>query len=666
MFLPVYVVVKVFFNKFIHSILFMKKTIFLALLLVPFLILAQDANVIITNLKTELKSNPDAKKTATIYSDLTWYYSTVSIDSALHYGKKAIVESTKLGDSTLIAQVYSDVGAVYFRKGDFEKSKQNYLSAYKIRKARNDSKGLAKINNNLANIYEKNQQYLPAMQSFLEALHYFESISDEKNCNTIKGNIGLILLKLKNYPKALKYISEVIQFQEKNNLNEGLCVSCLNLGNVYLQMNDTVNALKQYNKSLKFCTIVGDKKGMSSGYNNIASIKTEQKKSQTALALYTKSQKIRNELNSDLDKANFDLNLAEQFELANHFGEAKQLLLSTKRFFEKEKLYDKLQINYKALINVNAKLKQLDSVGLYIIKLVNVNNQLLENSVIKQTAELETKYQTEKKEKLLLIKEAEAKQKNILLIGISVSTFFIALIGFLIYRQQKLKNTQLAQEQNLKLAIAQIETENKLQEQRLNISRDLHDNIGAQLTFIISSVDNIKYAFDITNQKLDNKLNIISSFAKETIIELRDTIWAMNSNEISFEDLESRINNYIEKAKISKDQISFSFTIDEKLKDQKLTSIEGMNIYRTIQEGVNNSIKYANASMIAINVKMVKAQTKITIQDNGSGFDEATIIKGNGIQNMQKRIEEIGGKFNLISNIGQGTTINIQFENKEI
>jgi signal transduction histidine kinase len=551
------------------------------------------------------------------------------------------------------------VGAVYFRKGDFDKSKQNYLIAYKIRKARNDSKGLAKINNNLANIYEKTQQYKPAMQSFLDALHYFESVNDEKNSNTIKGNIGLILLKLKNYPKSLKYISEVVQYQEKNNLTEGLCVSCLNLGNVYLQMNDTIKALQQYNKSLKFCTIVGDKKGMSSGFNNIASIKSEQKKSQDALVLYTKSQKIRNELNSDLDKANFDLNLAEQNVIANQFVEAKQLLLTTKKFFEEEKLYDKLQINYKALIKVYAKLKILDSVSLYIDKLVIVNNQMLENSVIKQTAELETKYQTEKKEKLLIQKEAESKQKSILLIGISLLAFFIALIGFLIYRQQKLKTSQQKQEFELKSAISLIENQNKLQEQRLSISRDLHDNIGAQLTFIISSVDNIKYAFDIKNQKLDNKLSNISSFARETIVELRDTIWAMNSNEITYEDLETRINNYIEKAREVKDEISFSFTIDEELKSQKLTSVQGMNIYRTIQEAVNNSIKYANASIIAINAKLEANQTKITIQDNGIGFDLTTIEKGNGLQNMQKRIEEIGGKFSLNSSLN-GTNIAIE------
>ncbi len=636
----------------------MKKNIFLLLILHTFFATAQDANQIIQNLKTELKNNPDAKKTATIYSDLTWYYSTVSIDSALHYGKKAVVESTKLGDSTLIAQVYSDVGAVYFRKGDFQNSRNNYLKAYKIRKIRKDYKGLAKINNNLANIYEKNQQYKLAMTSFLDALQYFESINDEKNSHITKGNIGLLLLKLKNYPKALNYISDVVQYQEENNATAELCVSCLNLGNVYLQMNDTVNALRQYDKSLKYCTKVGDKKGVSSAYNNIGTIKTEQKKSKEAMALYVKSQKIREELNSDIDKANFDLNVAEHYVLSNRYNEAKQLLLSTKTVFEKKKLYDKLQINYKALIRVYAKLKQLDSVSLYIDKLVIVNNQLLEDSVLKQTAELETKYQTAKKEKLLQQKEAETKQKSILLVGVSLLAFFIALVGFLISRQQKLKTAQQAQEFELKSTISKIENQSKLQEQRLSISRDLHDNIGAQLTFIISSVDNIKYAFDITNEKLDNKLSTISSFARETIVELRDTIWAMNSNEISFEDLEIRINNYIEKAKEAKDQISFSFGIDPVLKTQKLTSVQGMNIYRIIQEAVNNAIKYADASVITINAKQLENQLKITIQDNGLGFDEATIEKGNGLKNMQKRIEEIGGKFHLTSS-SEGTRIEI-------
>jgi signal transduction histidine kinase len=619
---------------------------------------AQNVQDIIAGLKHDLKEKPDPKKIATIYSDLTWYYSTVSIDSSLYYGGKAIQESKKVGDSTLIAQVYSDVGAVYFRKGDFEKSKENYLTAYKIRKIKNDYRGLAKINNNLANIYEKNGEYKLAMTSFLEALAYFESVNDEKNSNTIKGNIGLILLKIKNYPKALKYINNVVQYQQKNNFTDELCVSCLNLGNVYLQMNDTINALKFYNKSLKACTLVGNKKGISSAYNNIGSINTEQKKSKEAMAFYIKSKQAREQLNSDLDKANYDLNLAKEYVSNHNYEQAKKMLLHTKTVFEKKKLTDKLQINYKSLINVYAKLNAADSLNIYVNKLIGLNKELLESTVLKQTAELETKYQTAKKEKLLLEKEVETKHKNNLLIGVSSLAFLIALIAFMIYRQQKLKNKQQEQEFELKSAISQIETQNKLQEQRLGISRDLHDNIGSQLTFIISSVDNVKYAFDIDNPKLDDKLTNISSFAKETIIELRDTIWAMNSNEISFEDLEARIHNFIEKAKEAKDEIQFSFKIDATLKDTKLSSIEGMNIYRTIQEAINNAIKYAQATSITIEVKKLETQIQIKIHDDGIGFDQVLIEKGNGLKNMQKRIEDIGGVFGLLSS-KEGTQIEI-------
>jgi tetratricopeptide (TPR) repeat protein len=112
----------------------MKKTILILLFLNSVFLNAQNAQDLIDGLKKDLKANPDDKKRATIYSDLTWYYSNISLDSAMTYGKKAIIESTKLGDSTLISQVYSDVGAVYFRKGNLIDSEKSYLNAYKIRK----------------------------------------------------------------------------------------------------------------------------------------------------------------------------------------------------------------------------------------------------------------------------------------------------------------------------------------------------------------------------------------------------------------------------------------------------------------------------------------------------------------------------------------------------
>ena len=636
-----------------------KKLFLIASFLFYFSLSAQTAQQVIDNLKIDLGNNPDAKKKATIYSDLTWYYSKVSIDSALVYGGKALESAKKLGDSTLLSQVYSDIGTVYFAQGNFINSKDNFLKSYKIRKARNDAKGVAKINNNLANVYERTFQYKKAMSSFLEALQYFESTNDFKNINVTKGNIGLVLFKLKNYPKAIKYLKSEIKYEETNKLPEGLCVSCLNIGNVYLKMRDTINALKFYDKSLKACTEIGNNKGISIAYSNIGSVKSEQKKSKDAIALYAKSNEVGTKLNSDIDKASLQLKFAKELIDTKKYADAQQILTKIKTIFEKQHSNENLILTYKLLNTTHAYLKNPDSVVYYTNQYIFIKDKLLDVRTAKQSQELETKYQTEKKEKLLLQKEIEVKKASYKLLAVSSVALFVGLIGFLIYRQQKLKNKQQQQEFQLKSAIKEIETQNKLQEQRLSISRDLHDNIGAQLTFVISSVDNLKFGNQITDTKINNQLTKISDFTKSTIVELRDTIWAMNNNDFSFDDLRSRIFNFIEKAKTAKENVTFNFDVDASLREQKFSSIIGINLYRTIQEAINNALKYSDADSISVKVASQDKKIKIEIQDNGKGFNIETVAFGNGLNNMVKRIEEIDGSFEIDSHEKQGTTIHI-------
>ncbi|MCF6168298.1 7TM diverse intracellular signaling domain-containing protein [Lutibacter sp.] len=198
--------------------------------------------------------------------------------------------------------------------------------------------------------------------------------------------------------------------------------------------------------------------------------------------------------------------------------------------------------------------------------------------------------------------------------------------------------------------------QNKIYNQRLKISRDLHDNIGSQLTFIISSIDNLKFITKNSDEVVKNKLSEINQFTNNTISQLRDTIWAMNKNEISFEDFQGRVLAFIEKAKIATHGIKFNLnsTVSSPI---FFSSIKGINIFRVIQEAINNAIKYANASEIIININEINNKLIIEIKDNGTGFNLDTVELGNGLKNMQHRIEEINGEITIYSVINKGTSI---------
>lgn len=500
-----------------------------------------------------------------------------------------------------------------------------------------------------------------ALHYFFEALKINETLPEGKKINEsiCFNNIGLIYQEMKLFDKAIAYHKKAYAIRIKDKLYKDQAASLNNLGICYRNKGDENTSIYYYSKSIQVAESSNNFIEYYKAKENLANVYYDLKTYSKALEMYLSCYEATK--GDEVSQDNFII-LGRIADCYNHLKEYKK----AEKFSDEALL--KIQRNsglkafsadlYKSLATTHYALGNIEKGEKYNVEYYNLLNETFSKANSKDFAELETKYQTSQKEKLIIKQQAEAKQKNTLVVGLSVLVLLFALIGFLLYRQQRLKISQQRQEYKLKKAISKIETQNKLQEQRLAISRDLHDNIGAQLTFIISSVDNIKYAFDITNEKLDTKLSTISGFAKDTIVELRDTIWAMNSNEISFEDLELRINNYIEKAKEAKEEISFSFAIEESLKNQNLTSIQGMNVYRTIQEAVNNAMKYANATVISIAAKRSDNRINISIQDNGVGFDIDTIEKGNGLDNMQKRIEEIGGEFSILSS-KEGTIVTV-------
>lgn len=189
----------------------------------------------------------------------------------------------------------------------------------------------------------------------------------------------------------------------------------------------------------------------------------------------------------------------------------------------------------------------------------------------------------------------------------------------------------------------------------------MHDNIGAQLSFIVSAIDTIKYYISDTNEPVSNKLTSIGTFAKETIQELRDTIWAMNKPTITIKDLKSRVANFMEKAKLSHQNIQILLKSDANIADeQSFSGLQGLNIFRIIQEATNNAVKYSEATEIKINISKSNNQICFEIIDNGNGFVEQEVEPGNGLLNMRKRALELGNELIINSEKGKGTSIKFE------
>lgn len=620
---------------------------------------AQDINDIIESTKEQLKEEKDLTQKTILLGDLSWYYLNLDLDSSEHYGFQALEIAQRIDDKKIIAQAYNDISNIYHVKGDYKVSLEFCSKSLALRKELNDKDGVASIYYKMGNNYNKISTFDSAMFYYLKALEHYEEIDNIALINNVKSNISSTYLVMGNYPKALEYIYAPIEYFSKEENFTYLSNSTLNLGNIHLQLKDTASAMTAFKNAEKIAIKANNFSTLAAIYNNISNIYMGQNKFDSAIVNIKKSIKIREDLGQLTELESSKLTLAiNEFNVGDYIS-AKPKLIDLQNSFEASNSPDKLKQIYLLLSYVYATEGKSDSLNYYSHKYNNILSSIYHEEALKNTEELEVKYETEKKEKEILINRAKLAEKNVFLILIGAALLLTIIIAYFITYRHKQKNIQLIKENELKDALLKIETQNKLQEQRLRISRDLHDNIGAQLTFIISSIDNMKMTFAKDDEALKTKLNKVSLFTKETIYELRDTIWAMNKEEITLEDLKTRISNFIDNAQLSQNGVSFNFNYQGNESIYTFESRVGMNLYRIIQEAVNNAIKHAKASKIEVLFKESDKHFEIEIYDNGIGLDLISTESGNGLNSMEKRTFELNGEFK-ITKLEQGTKVSVR------
>lgn len=643
---------------------FMKiRLLFCSFILITTLSISQhQKNSVLDSLLHISKSQKEVELIKTL-NDISWEYKNSNIDSAFFYARKSLKISKKLDNPKVLASSYNSLANCFDAKGILDSALTYHQKSLEITLKINHKIGAANSYNNIGIVYDLKGDFALSLENYFKALKIYE---EEENVPSDKlpmvlGNIGIVYKKQKEYDKVLNYYKRALKIYEENNSSFGIVVTKGNIGSVLLNLEKYTESIAYSEEAKNLYEQLGYERYVPYMLNNIAIAKDSLKLRKEAQQFYKESIALFSKDQNLYELAYAKTGLANSFEKEKRYLEASIELKSALKIIE-EKGFKELKLGaYKLLASVEKNSGNYQQAYKYFEVYAIGKDSLFVEEKTKTIFELETKYETAKKEKEiaqqkeeLLKNELEIKNKNLTTLFLGSGLLIFTIISFGLYKRQQHKK----REYKNKLALKEAQTYSKLQDQRLRISRDLHDNIGSQLTFIISSIDNLKFLTDITNEKLKNKLSEINNFASATIGQLRDTIWAMNKNEITFEEFQSRLLAFIEKAKSATTKIQFNFnaTIQSNI---TFSSIQGMNIFRVFQEAINNAIKYAEASEINILISENEATIEFEISDNGKGFNINTIELGNGLENMQRRVKEVGGTINIHSKPNHGTSIKI-------
>ncbi|MFI5132937.1 MAG: two-component regulator propeller domain-containing protein [Chitinophagales bacterium] len=224
----------------------------------------------------------------------------------------------------------------------------------------------------------------------------------------------------------------------------------------------------------------------------------------------------------------------------------------------------------------------------------------------------------------------------------------IFLLGLFFYTGRQISKKRYERK------IRQLNEQHKLQLERERIARELHDNVGSQLTYLINKIDDEQ---ELLADK--EEAGHLGNFAREAMRELRETIWALDKKEILPEELGNKVQQLLRLYKNKDCEIEMNWQHDNG-RQTPLNSLEALNIYRIIQEAINNAVKYSEASEIKISADFTWKNFRVLIEDNGKGFDVQHTEKGYGLQNMQKRAEEMNGQLQINTAPGKGTIVDLQ------
>ncbi len=309
--------------------------------------------------------------------------------------------------------IYDCFGRFYFKSGDLEKARNYFTKAYKTAESVKDSFTLASSANNLGNTYEKLGENEKALSYLLNALKIWKKQHDKKMVGKAYLNIGLIHFKNQNYKTSQEYYNKSLSIREEINDSAGIALVYNNIAILNYYMEDYDNVRTYFTKAYNIYKELGNLRRQALTLSNLGEINFHLGQSDKALSYFNKCAEIEKKLDDKvglagtyqmissvyIDRGNYDLAL-QNLQKALSYARKANVPKEIKDIFSLYNEIYKMKGNYKT--------------ALYYLEKHNALNDSLYNAQkAKELNELQTQYETEKKEKQITLLNKEKKLQNI-------------------------------------------------------------------------------------------------------------------------------------------------------------------------------------------------------------------------------------------------------------
>ncbi len=543
------------------------------------------------------------------------------------YADSAIALAGQTDNKKIKAEAYSLQGVVHKNNGEFQKAIEKHIQALGIKEANKDTMGVAICYNDIGVLYKVMKNYSRAIVFYKKSNTLCGQINLGKGVAQTYNNIGTVFSELGNKDSAIVYYKIALSVAEEIKNDAAISTACSNIGEYYGNKGNNKLALEYFKRSLKIDMAEGNIYGIIMSYINIGGVYTQQKRYSEAIINYKEAERLCIENNERPMLKDLYWSMSQCYAFNN----------------EKELGYD------------------------YLLKNKKLSDSLQVGEITKSILDVETKYQTEKKDleiaknkAELETKEKQAHIKNVILVSVILLMIFSVAFGVLFYRKKQIEqdariNSEIALQKDIR-SKAIIEAEEK---ERIRIAKDLHDGVGQLLSAAKLNLSNLENSLQSLSTDQDIAFKNALSLVDDSVKEVRVVSHNMMPNTLLKQGLASAVREFITKIqntpnlKVNLEMVGLNHRLE-----QEKESV----LYRVIQELVSNIIKHAKASQLTLQIIKHDKELSIVMEDNGIGFDVSKInmFDGIGLKNIISRVEFINGNIHFDSTQGKGTTVTIE------